>query len=150
MHRDLIKAVALGLLWAAPAVRAQSVAAAAAAPVGAASASAAPAWKQVYENGQVVYYVDAGGLPKSGDEKVASLLEYKVPQVIGGAQVWSIVSHMRLRCDAQQMVTTDNTLYARKMGGGPAIESQPANDSWHAPQPDSLGGLVWREACGAR
>jgi len=137
----MIKAAAVILTGIAAPAAAQVVAAAPA-------ASATPAWRKVFENGQVVYYVGAGDLPKSGDGQIETLLEYKVPQVIGGAQVWSIVSHMRLRCDAQQMVTTDNTLYARPMGGGPVVETQPANDSWHQPQQGSLGGLVWRVACG--
>jgi hypothetical protein len=109
--------------------------------------AAAPAWKQIYDDSQTTYYVDAGTLPKAGASNVTTLLEFKIPQVIGGAQVWSIVTRMKVECGQNQMVTSDNTLYASKMGGGPAVESQPANDTWHAPLPGTLGGLVWGAAC---
>jgi len=108
---------------------------------------AAPAWKQIYEDNQTVFYVDAAGLPTAGDASVTALLEYKVPQVIGGSQVWSILSHMKVSCGQNRMVTADNTLYALKMASGPAVQSQPSNDTWHAPQPNTLGGLVWGAAC---
>ncbi|HWF76946.1 MAG TPA: surface-adhesin E family protein [Caulobacteraceae bacterium] len=110
----------------------------------------APAWKQLYDDSQTSYYVDADTLPKSGPSDVTTMLEYKIPQVIGGAQVWSIVTHMRVNCDGNQMVTRDNTLYASKMGAGPVVQSQPANDNWHAPLPGTLGGLVWGAACPKR
>lgn len=112
------------------------------------AASAGAAWKQLYEDGQTIYYVDAAARSQAGGPaNVTSMLEYKVPQVIGGAQVWSIVTHMQLNCDQNRMLTTDNTLYAAKMGAGPVVESQPANDSWHTPQPGTLGGLVWSAVC---
>jgi len=114
-----------------------------------ASAAASPTtpWKLIYENSQVTYYIDARAVQASGVSDVASLLEYKIPQVVGGAQVWSIVSHMQLNCGAQLLVTTDNTLYALKMGTGPVVAAQAANDSWHRPQPGSLGDVIWNRAC---
>jgi hypothetical protein len=143
MHRGLIKAAVALACCGAVAARAQPASSPAASAAG-----ASPAWKQIFENGQVVYYVAAGEVRATGQSNLSTLLEYKVPQVMGGAQVWSIVTHMQVRCDQGQMVTTDNTLYALKMGAGPAIESQPANDTWHAPQAGSIGGLVWSAACG--
>ena len=134
------------MLSPAPAAHAQRVAAPPA-PSAPQAAGAAIAWKQLYDDGQTTYYVDAAGLPSTGASDVTSLLEYKVPQVIGGSQVWSIVTHMKVRCDENRMVTSDNTLFASKMGTGPVIEAQPANDSWHAPIPGTLGGLVWGAAC---
>ena len=141
MHRGLIKASVVLTACVAVTAHAQP------APPPAAPAGAA-AWKQIYENGQLVYYIDAEGFQKTGRSALSSLLEYKVPQVIGGAQVWSIVTHMQLSCDQDRMVTIDNTFYALKMGAGPVVESQPSGDGWHAPQPGSLGGLVWNAACG--
>lgn len=131
---------AAALLCFAPIVHAQgaSPARAAAAPAG---------WKQLYEDGQTIYYVDAAAQPKAGASAVTSLLEYKVPQVIGGAQVWSILTHMQVNCDEHRMITSDNTLYASKMGTGPAVETQTANDTWHTPQPGTLGSLVWTALC---
>jgi hypothetical protein len=139
MRRGWIGAAAL-ILGAAPVAQAQAPPAAA----------AAPAWKQLYDDSQTTYYVDADTLPKGGPSDVTTMLEYKIPQVIGDAQVWSIVTHMKVNCGGNQMLTTDNTLYASKMGAGPAVQSQPANDNWHAPQPGTLGGLVWDAACPKR
>lgn len=133
MHRRLTLAAALLIAGAGPLARAQT---------------SPPAWKQIYENGQVAYYVDSASLRTSGEFSVTSLLEYKIPQVVNGSQVWSMVTHMKLNCGQDQMVTTDNTFYALKMGAGPVVQSQPANDTWHPPQPDSLGGLIWATACG--
>jgi hypothetical protein len=148
VERGLISAAALALCAAtvahAPVAFAQG-AAQRASP--APAARAAPAWKQLYEDNQTIYYLDTSNLPKGGASSATSLLEYKAPQVIGGAQVWSIVTHMKLNCDQNQMVTTDNTLYALKMGGGPIVQSQPANDTWHAPLEGTLGALVWGAAC---
>jgi hypothetical protein len=112
-----------------------------------AAAPAATPWKLIYENSQVIYYIDAHAVQASGVSDVASLLEYKIPQVVGGAQVWSIVSHMQLNCSAELLVTTDNTLYALKKGAGPVVATQAANDSWHRPQAGSLGDLIWNRAC---
>jgi hypothetical protein len=135
MRRCWIGAATL-LLCAAPAAHAQAPA-----------AVAAPTWKQLYDDSQTIYYVDAATLPKTGPSNVTTLLQYKIPQVIGGAQVWSIVTRMKVNCDQNQMVTIDNTLYAARMAGGPVVQSQPANDNWHAPLPGTLGGLVWSAAC---
>jgi hypothetical protein len=144
MYRSLIEAlVVLAACAGAASARAQQ-----ASPPAALAAAPAPAWKQIYENGTLVYYIDVEGFQKTGQSSLSSLLEYKVPQVMGGAQVWSIVTHMKLSCDQDQMVTVDNTLYALKMGAGPVIESQLSSDTWHAPQPGSIGGLVWSAACG--
>lgn len=138
-------AAALMLTLAASAY-AQGIAAPSASPAPQ-SAGAAPAWKQLYDDNQTAFYVDPTGLPKTGAADVTSLLQYKVAQVIGGNQVWSIVTHMKVKCDENQVLTTDNTLYALKMGTGPVVEAQPANDSWHTPIAGSLGGLVWKAAC---
>jgi hypothetical protein len=141
MYRNLFGAAAL-IVALAPAARGQT-ASPAAAPAG-----TAPTWKQIYENSQTVYYVDVSAVHATGVSNVASLQAYKIAQVVGGAQVWSIVSHMQLRCDAGEMLTVDNTLYAAKMGSGPVVEAQPAGDAWHKPQAGSLGGLIWSAACG--
>ena len=122
-------------------------AALAAAPIAAAQASAAN-WKVIYQDPQTAYYVDAAGAPAAGETTTASLIQYKIAQVVNGAQVWSIVSHMKVDCDQREIMTIDNTLYASKMGTGPVVQSQPASDNWHSPQPDSLGGLIWNAACG--
>ena len=118
------------------------------APVAAAQTSApAPNWKPIYQDNQTAYYIDSRNLPLTGESTVASLIAYKVAQVNGGSQVWSVVSHMKVDCDQREIMTTDNTFYALKMGTGPVVQSQPSSDNWHAPQPDSLGGLIWSAAC---
>lgn len=142
MNRSLIKAAVVLSACIGMSAHAQPAA------TPAAAAGPGAAWKQIFENGQLVYYIDTGGFQKTGQSSLSSLLEYKVPQVMGGSQVWSIVTHMKLSCDQDQMLTIDNTLYALKMGAGPVVESQTADDSWHAPQPGSIGGLVWNAACG--
>lgn len=120
------------------------------APIAAAQTSAsAPNWKVVYQDAQTDYYVDAAaGGPKSGEFTTASLIQYKVAQVVGASQVWSMVSHMKVDCDQREIMTIDNTLYAAKMGTGPIVQSQLSSDNWHTPQPNSLGGLIWNAACG--
>jgi hypothetical protein len=107
-----------------------------------------PAWKQIYESPQSVYYVDSSAVQPTGRSGVVVLLQYKIAQVIDGVQVWSALSHMQISCDEKQLITIDNILYAAKMGAGRAVASQPVGDTWHAPQPGSLGGLVWTAACG--
>jgi hypothetical protein len=107
-------------------------------------------WKQIYENGQTIYYVGAAYIPQTGQSDVEALLEFKIPQVVGGAQVWSVVSRMTLSCDQKRMITVDNTLYAHRMGAGRVVQSQAANDTWHQPEPGSLGELIWSTACGAK
>lgn len=96
-------------------------------------------WKTIFENSQAIYYLDASGLKSVGQYDVTALVEYKVPQVIDGSQVWSVVTRMKLSCDQKQLVTIDNTLRALKMGAGPVVQDLPANDNWHEPQPGSLG-----------
>ena len=113
----------------------------------AATASRAASWKQIYEDSQTIYYVDAASLAQMGETDTESLLEFKVPQVVGGVQVWSMVSRMKLNCDQNQVITIDNTSYALQMGTGRMIQSQGANDAWHHPDPGSLGGLIWSTAC---
>ena len=105
-------------------------------------------WKQIYQNSQATYYVGATNLPQSGESETQTLLDFRIPQVVGGAQVWSVVSRMKLKCGQQQVVTVDNTLYALQMGAGKAIQSQDANDSWHEPESGSLGELIFSTACG--
>jgi len=114
------------------------------------AANAAPGWRQIYADSQTIYYVGAADVAPTGQSDIETLLEFTVPQVVNGAQVWSIVSHMKLSCDQRRMFTVDNTLYALRMGAGPVVQLQPANDAWHQPQPGSLGELIWSTACGRR
>jgi len=138
-------ALLIGFLWAvAPTL-------AVASPPPAASPSAGgggSAWKQIYEDSQTVYYIGAASPPQTGRSEVQTLQEFKIPQVVNGAQVWSIVSRMQLSCDQRQMITVDDTLYALRMGAGPVVQLRAANDGWHQPEPGTLGGLVWSTACG--
>ena len=147
MARGLTKAAAIMLLCAAaPAARAQPVGPSPSAPP-APTANPAPVWKPIYQNSQKAYYLDASNVSESGQSIVASLLEFKIPQVVNGDQVWSIVTRMKLSCQQRQIITMDNTLYALQMGGGPVVESQAVSDTWHVPQPGSLGDLIWSTAC---
>jgi len=110
--------------------------------------AAGPAWKQVYEDSQTVYYVDAANVPRIGQAEVQTLMAFKAPEVFDGVQVWSILSRMKLSCDQREMMTLDNTFHALPMGGGRVVQSQPSSDNWHSPKPGSLGELVWNSACG--
>jgi hypothetical protein len=111
-------------------------------------AAVASPWKQIYEDSQTIYYVSATNSSSATTSDVESLLEYKVPQVLGGTQVWSVVSHMKLDCDAKKVVTIDNTTYSRQMGSGRAIQTLATNDTLHEPDAGSLGELIWSTACG--
>ena len=147
MARSLTKAAVIMLLSpAAPAASAQPIGPSASAPR-ASAASPTPVWKPIYRNSQKTYYLDASNVSESGQSIVASLLEFKIPQVVNGDQVWSIVTRMKLSCQQRQIITMDNTLYALQMGGGPVVESQAVSDTWHTPQPGSLGDLIWSTAC---
>jgi hypothetical protein len=132
----------------APISLAQPVASPSSASSSAITPSRTPAWKQIFENNQTVYYVSAADVVQTGESNAESLMEFKIPQVVGSAQVWSVVSHMKLNCDQKQVVTIDNTFYARRMGTGTVIQSQNVNDNWHQPEPGSLGELIWSTACG--
>jgi surface-adhesin protein E len=112
------------------------------------AASEPAGWKQIYETGQTVYYVDAARAGLGSERDVETLLAFKVPQVVDGAQAWSMVSRMRLNCDSDQVATIDNTFYALPMGAGRAVQTQPADNEWHEPDPGSLGELVWSTSCG--
>jgi hypothetical protein len=128
-----------GLAGAGPALAAPAPSAPAAAPSG---------WKQVYEDSQTIYYVGAAGAAAAGEGDAEALLAFKVPQVIDGVQVWSIVSRLKLDCPQRRVVTLDNTLYALPMATGKVIQVQDAHDDWHTPQAGSLGELVWSAGCG--
>jgi hypothetical protein len=129
-----------GFVCLAPAAGAQ--------PSSPAVADSAAAWKMIYQDNQTIYYIDTTDTQRSGQSTIRSLIQYRIPRVVNSAQVWSVVSHMKLDCDQKQIVTIDNILYALKMGAGPVVQSQASNDTWHQPQPDSLGGLIWSAACG--
>ena len=147
MHRSGVAGVlVLGALAWSASLRAQP---AAPAPQTAGQA-AAPTWKQIFQNSQTVFYVEARaqGAP-SGDLDLRTLLDFKVPQVLGGSQVWSIVAHLKVSCGRKQMTTVDNTLYALRMGAGPVVAAQRANDAFHTPSPGSLCEAILREACAA-
>jgi hypothetical protein len=64
-----------------------------------------------------------------------------------GIQIWSIVSHMKLKCGEARMATMDSTPHVLPMGGGRAVPMQVGQDSWHSPQPGSLGELIWNSVC---
>ena len=116
-------------------------------PTTAASAAASP-WRQVYENGQTRYFIDLAGPPATDPAEMQVLLEFKVPQVVDGDQVWSVVSNMRLSCGQERLLTLANQLHAAKMGDGPIVETQAVHDVWHQPQAGSLGETIWRAICG--
>ena len=106
-----------------------------------------PAWKPIFQNKQLAYYVDASRAQPSGPFELTLLEQFTLPRVIDGAQVWSLVSRIKIRCDQKEIATLDITLHALKMGAGPAIASQPIGEALHEPQPGSLGAIVWSAAC---
>jgi hypothetical protein len=113
-----------------------------------ATASAdAPAWRLIFETSQTIYYVGAANVGPTGETDIETLQEFKVPQVFGGDQIWSVVSRYELNCGEDRIVTLDNSYYPRRMGAGAAIQALNANDAWHTPEPGSLGELVWNTAC---
>ncbi|HTX50760.1 MAG TPA: surface-adhesin E family protein [Caulobacteraceae bacterium] len=146
----MVKAAVLfaGLMCAAPIVYAQAPAAPP--PPTRPVAAAPPPWKSIYENSQTVFYIDASKVQQTGPSDIAVLTEYKVPQVIDGVQIWSIVSHMKVRCDATLLATIDNTPHALQMGAGRAVPVQAGQDTWHQPEPGSLGELIWNAVCGKK
>jgi hypothetical protein len=113
-----------------------------------AGATATTNWKQIFETNQTTYYVSAATPAPTGDSNVDTLLEFKVPQVVDSAQVWSMVTRMQVNCSSQQVMTVENTFYALPMGGGKAIQTQATSDNWHEPDPGSLGELVFNTRCG--
>ena len=129
-------------------VAAQALALGAAAAPAAGPAPPAGAWKQVFETNQTVYYVGAASAAPGAEHDIATLLEFKVPQVVDGAQAWSMVSRMKVNCDAGQVMTVENIVYALPMGAGPAVQTQASDDAWHQPDPGSLGELVLDTGCG--
>ena len=134
----------VGLVWIASIARAQ---AAASPPPGASTASVAPSWKPIYETSQMAYYVAADVPPQSGESDISVLAEYKIPQVMDGVQIWSIVSHMKLKCAEARMATIDSTPYVLPMGAGRAVPMQVGRDGWHPPEAGSLGELIWNSVC---
>jgi len=119
-------------------------------PVAAAPTTGQPTWRQVFETPQTVYYLGqatpAAG-PPAGDLAISSMVAFKIPQVLNGAQVWSVISNLRLSCARRQMITRDAGLYAQPMGAGQPISQTFGVDAWHTPEPGSLGELVWKSAC---
>jgi hypothetical protein len=111
------------------------------------AANQTASWKQIYEDGQTDYYVSAASPAQAGEAETESLMEFKIPQVVDGAQVWSVVSRMKLNCDQKQLVTLDSTSHALRMGAGPVIQAQAAGDTWHQPEAGSLGELILSTAC---
>lgn len=141
-----------GLLCVAPVAHAQAPAAPPPPTAAAAAPTAAPAspWKQIYENSQTAFYIDDGNRQQSAQSDITVLAEYKIPQVIDSVQIWSIVSHMKVRCDAALIATVDNTPHVLPMGAGRAVPVQAAQVNWRSPQPGSLGALIWNAACGKK
>jgi len=131
---------AVAVCLAAPTANAQTTTPAPASPT--------PAWRQIFENAQTIYYLSAANAPPTGEAEVETLQQFKVPQVFGGDQIWSIVSHYRLDCGQDRIVTLDNAYYPHRMGEGSPIQSLNPNDTWHAPEPGTLGELIWNTACG--
>ena len=113
----------------------------------AAAADTAPAWKQVFENSQTIYYVSAAVAGSTGQTDMETLQQFKAPEVFGGDQIWSIVSRYKVDCAEDRIVTLDNAYYPRRMGAGAAVQALSADDEWHTPEPGSLGELVWNTAC---
>ena len=147
----LVRGSPVAALTAAVALGAGALAAAQpAAQAGPASAAGQPAWRQLFETPQTTYYVGppapATG-PPAGDLAVSSLVAFKIPQVLNGAQVWSVISDVRVSCARHQMITRDSGLYASPMGAGKPISQSFGVDTWHAPEPGSLGELIWNTAC---
>jgi hypothetical protein len=108
---------------------------------------AAPAWRQVYENGQTRYFVDQASAPTTDPADMQVLLQFKAPQVVDGDQVWSVISNMRISCGQKRLLTQANQLHALKMGTGPVVQTQAVHDVWHQPQPGSLGETIWSAIC---
>ncbi len=137
------------LCAAASAAHAAPSPAAAPAPTPAAATSP-PGWKQLFENSQNIYYMGAN-LARPADPaakmEVTLLVEFKIAQVLDGAQAWSAVSRLQLDCAQGRMITLNDTYYASKLGQGPAVSSHGGVDVWHAPQPGSLSQLIWSSAC---
>jgi opacity protein-like surface antigen len=150
MAKTSVAVVLAGSLCAAVATGAAEAVAATQPLSGPPAASAPSAWKQIFENSQALYYVHATDVAQPGQFDVETLLEFKIPQVVDGVQVWSVVSEMKLNCDQKQMLTVDNALHAQQMGGGRVIQLQAVNDTWHEAQPGTLGEMILSAMCGTK
>lgn len=121
-------------------------------PAAPASSSSAgqSAWVQVAQDSQRLYYLESDASPSHGRKPARSLMEFKIPQVFQGTQVWSIVTNLQVDCDARQTVTVSDTFYSGRMGVGRIVSFNSGQDTWHAIAPGSLGAMAWDLACKAK
>jgi len=146
--KSLAGAAVLALLAGGACADASAAPSAGASAPAAPNAAVPPGWKVLFENSQSAYYLQPPApAAAAGELQATTVLEFKIPEVLGGAQVWSIVAHLRLACDRQQLATSDNTLYASPLGAGPVVSVQRGDLAWRPPQPGSIGEMILRESC---
>lgn len=119
------------------------------APSGSATTSAAD-WSKVGETDAYAYYADHGSVRKA-DETVtmSDLLDYKTPQIEGGAApALSKITSREYDCQNQKSQPLKTTWYSGQMGTGSVVHTTGGSNSMAAVSPGTATAGFMRIACG--
>jgi hypothetical protein len=148
-------AIAALFLAAAPIAQAQT--AAPAQPPAVSTAPGAANWSRIRDGAQFGIYLDLNSVRPTADEAAharlvdaAGLLDFKVAQVLGDHQVSSVKYVLSFDCGQKQLKLLATTYYERNMAEGRLVNTDQANDAWHAPDPRTPEAPLLTAACSTR
>ena len=117
-----------------------------------ATAGAAGAgWTDVGENDGLIQYVDLATIRRNGNlVKMWYLTDFKTVRTISGKSYLSSKAQSEYNCKEESSRTLALTWFDGKMGRGKVVFAYSDPDKWEPIQPESIGEVLWKVACGKK
>ena len=110
-------------------------------------------WSRVDSINDSILYVDTATIRRNGNlVKMWELIDYKTVQKAADVSPFlSMKSQQEYDCKEERTRMLAFTTFDRKMGSGKVVFSDGnARGEWAPVQPESIGELMWKIACGKK
>ncbi len=118
-----------------------------------ATATAASAeWTRVYDNDQLIHYVDRATIRRNGNlVKMWELMDFKTVQKDAADKSFlSIKAQSEYDCKEEKSRILAFTWFDGKMGSGKVVVSGTDPSKWSPTAPESVAEAMWKIACGKK
>ena len=113
------------------------------------SSNALADWTNVGENGGSIIYANYSSIRTNGENKKMWVLQdFKTIQSISTYKYLSTKSINEYDCQGVQLRLLAYTWFEGNMGTGKVVYSHDETLNWQQVQPESIGEVIWKVACG--
>ena len=116
-----------------------------------ASGAASAEWTRVDDNDLFIQYVDRATIRRNGNfVKMWDLTDYKTVRTVAGVSMLSRKNQSEYDCKEEKLRALAFSNFSGQMGRGTAVYLANDPDKWEPIQPESVGEVLWKIACGKK